>query len=64
MPDGVGDAFTLPTTEQGPDAAPIHNRQVVALERANWEAWPCLERPKAELLRPLPTGSFTVEFPT
>jgi putative SOS response-associated peptidase YedK len=26
MPDGAGDAFTLLTTEPGPDVAPIHNR--------------------------------------
>jgi putative SOS response-associated peptidase YedK len=61
MPDGAGDAFTLLTTEPGPDVAPIHNRQVVVLERAHWQAWLCLEQPEAELLRPLPAGSLTVE---
>src|SRR5205085_7017143 len=29
MPDDAGDAFTILTTEPGPDVAPIHNRQVV-----------------------------------
>lgn len=34
--DGAGDAFTLLTTEPGPDIAPIHDRQMVVLERADW----------------------------
>jgi putative SOS response-associated peptidase YedK len=38
MPDGAGDAFTILTTEPGSDVAPIHNRQVVVLERADWLA--------------------------
>jgi putative SOS response-associated peptidase YedK len=61
MPDGTGDAFTLLTTEPGPDVAPIHNRQMVVLERSDWHAWLNLERPESELLRPLPPGSLTVE---
>ena len=56
MPDGAGDAFTLLTTEPGPDVAPIHNRQMVVLERANWLGWLDLIRPESELLRPLPAG--------
>jgi putative SOS response-associated peptidase YedK len=39
MPDGTGDAFTLLTTEPGPDVAPIHDRQMVILEREDWLAW-------------------------
>jgi putative SOS response-associated peptidase YedK len=31
MPDGSGEAFTILTTEPGPDVAPIHNRQVVVV---------------------------------
>jgi putative SOS response-associated peptidase YedK len=38
MPDGAGDAFTLLTTEPGPDVAPIHDRQMVVLDRADWLA--------------------------
>jgi putative SOS response-associated peptidase YedK len=53
-PDGAGDAFTLLTTGPGPDVAPFHNRQVVVLERSDWQAWLNLGRPEAELLRPLP----------
>ena len=54
MPDGAGEAFTLLTTEPGPDVAPIHNRQVVVLDRLDWQAWLDLTRPEPELLRPLP----------
>ena len=59
-PEG-GDAFILLTTEPGPDVAPIHNRQVVVLERKQWQAWLQLEKPEVELLRPLPAGRLTVE---
>ena len=61
MPDGAGEAFTLLTTEPGPDVASIHDRQMVVLNRADWLAWLDLTRPEAELLRPLPVGSLTVE---
>jgi putative SOS response-associated peptidase YedK len=61
MPDRAGDAFTLLTTEPGPDVTPIHNRQVIVLERSDWQAWLCLDKPEADLLRPLPPGSLTVE---
>jgi putative SOS response-associated peptidase YedK len=61
MPDGAGDAFTILTTEPGADVAPIHNRQVVVLERADWLVWLDLTKPEPELLRPLPAGSLTVE---
>jgi putative SOS response-associated peptidase YedK len=61
MPYGAGDAFTLLTTEPGPDVAPIHDRQMVVLERSDWRAWLEQSSPEAELLRPLPAGSFRVE---
>jgi putative SOS response-associated peptidase YedK len=61
MPEGSGEAFTILTTEPGPDVAPIHNRQVVGLDRKDWLAWLDLSRPEAELLRPLPAGSLTFE---
>jgi putative SOS response-associated peptidase YedK len=61
MPDGSGEAFTMLTTEPGPDVAPIHNRQVVVLDRPDWLNWLDLTHPEAELLRPLPAGSLTVE---
>jgi putative SOS response-associated peptidase YedK len=61
LPDGAGEAFTLLTTEPGPDVAPIHDRQMVVLERTDWLAWLDRTRPEAELLRPLPQGSLAVE---
>ena len=57
----VPESFTLLTTEPGPDVAPIHNRQVVVLERNDWQAWLDLTRPESEVLRSLPQGSLTVE---
>jgi putative SOS response-associated peptidase YedK len=54
MPDGWGEAFTILTTEPGPDVASIHNRQVVVLDRTDWLPWLDLTRSEAELLRPLP----------
>ena len=38
MPDGSGEAFTILTTEPVPHVAPIHNRQVVVLDREAWVA--------------------------
>ena len=57
----VPESFMLLTTDPGPDVAPIHNRQVVVLERNDWQAWLDLTRPESELLRPLPQGSLKVE---
>lgn len=59
--DAVAASFTLLTTEPGADVAPIHNRQMVVLERCDWAAWLDPSRPEAELLRPLPAGSLAVE---
>ena len=42
-----GDTFTILTTAPGPDVAPIHNRQVVVLPKADWMAWLDLTRPEA-----------------
>jgi len=61
MPDGAGEAFTLLTTDPGPDVAPIHDRQMGVLDRADWLAWLDMTRPEAELLRPLPPGGLPVD---
>jgi putative SOS response-associated peptidase YedK len=61
MPGGSGEAFTILTTEPGPDVTPIHNRQVVVLDRKDGFAWLDLTCPEAELLQPLPAGSLTVK---
>ncbi len=57
----VPESFALLTTAPGADVAPIHDRQVVVLERDAWRSWLDLTRPEDELLRPLPAGSLAVE---
>jgi putative SOS response-associated peptidase YedK len=62
--DGQGNqppAFTMLTTEPGPDVAPYHNRQVVVLRPDDWANWIYLTKPEGELLRPLAAGSLDVE---
>jgi putative SOS response-associated peptidase YedK len=61
LPDGAGEAFILLTTDPGPDVAPIHDRQMVVLDCADWLNWLDLSRSAAELLRPLPAGALRVE---
>ena len=52
-----GEAFTLLTTDAGPDVVPIHNRQPVVLDREAWTAW---LNGAAGLLGPSPAGSLVV----
>jgi putative SOS response-associated peptidase YedK len=54
-------AFTMLTTEPGPDVSPYHNRQVVVLRPRDWASWIHLTAPESELLQPLPGGSLTAE---
>ncbi|HEX5238446.1 MAG TPA: SOS response-associated peptidase [Sphingomicrobium sp.] len=56
----VGEAFTMLTTEPGPDVAPYHGRQIAVLPMNNWRRWLDYSAPAAELLRPLPGGSLEV----
>src|SRR6201747_661544 len=58
---GKPPAFTMLTTDPGPDVEPYHNRQVVVLRPEDWASWIYLSRPEPELLRPLPAGSLGVE---
>jgi putative SOS response-associated peptidase YedK len=60
MQDGAA-AFTLLTTDPSSDVAPIHDRQMVVLERSDWSAWLEEIGREAELLRALPAGSLNVE---
>jgi putative SOS response-associated peptidase YedK len=55
-------AFTMLTTEPGPDVAAAHNRQIVVLRREGRRHWLDLSKPEAELLRPLPEGSLDVQL--
>ena len=57
----VGEAYTMLTTEPGPDVAPYHSRQVVVLERRDWGRWLDPSLPPGEVLKPLPAGSLRVE---
>ncbi len=57
----VGEAYTMLTTEPGPDVAPYHSRQVVVLRPDDFAGWLDPAVPAADLLRPLPAGSLAVE---
>jgi len=54
---GIGEAFTMLTTEPGPDVAPYHGRQIAVLPMSDWRAWLDYSQPANELLRPLPAGN-------
>jgi putative SOS response-associated peptidase YedK len=56
----VGEAFTMLTTEPGPDVAPYHNRQVAVLPPGDWKAWLDGSVAARGLLKPLPEGTLTV----
>lgn len=55
--DAGPEAFTLLTTEPGPDVAPVHARQMVVLERGDWAAWLELTKRESEMLSALPEGT-------
>jgi len=56
---GVGEAWTMLTTEPGPDIAPYHDRQVVVLTPPDYARWLSGDAPAAELCAPLPAGTLT-----
>jgi len=60
--DEAGEAFTMLTTEPGPDVAPYHNRQVVVLRQPDWARWLDPSVPASELTRPSPPGTFDVRL--
>jgi putative SOS response-associated peptidase YedK len=53
--------FSMLTCAPRPDVAPIHNRQVVVLDRSQWAAWLDPAQLERELLRPSPVGTLNVE---
>ncbi|HEX8225371.1 MAG TPA: SOS response-associated peptidase [Allosphingosinicella sp.] len=57
----AGEAFTMLTTEPGPDVAPYHNRQVAVLAHESWRAWLDGSGSARELLGPCPAGALQVE---
>jgi len=58
--DEVGEAFTMLTTEPGPDVAPYHNRQIAVLPPGDWKAWLDGSVAARDLLKPLPEGTLSV----
>ena len=56
----VGEAFTMLTTEPGPDVAPYHSRQVALLAPDDWKAWLDGSVAARDVLKPLPEGTLTV----
>ena len=58
----IGEAFTMLTTEPGPDVAPYHSRQIAVIPQERWSAWLNPAVPSADLLGPLPAGSLKVEL--
>jgi putative SOS response-associated peptidase YedK len=57
----VGEAFTMLTTEPGPDVAPYHSRQVAVLPQAEFGRWLDPAVPAREVLQPLAEGQLEVE---
>jgi putative SOS response-associated peptidase YedK len=58
---GRAEAYTMLTTEPGPDVAPYHGRQVAVVAPGNWAAWLGHEVKASELLGPCPAGSLVVQ---
>jgi putative SOS response-associated peptidase YedK len=56
----AGEAFTMLTTEPGPDVAPYHHRQVAVLPHEKWGAWLDGSGPAGDLLGPCPAGTLEV----
>ncbi|MDB5698251.1 MAG: hypothetical protein JWN69_1055 [Alphaproteobacteria bacterium] len=56
----VGEAYTMLTTEPGPDVAPYHGRQIVVLNRTDWAAWLDPGISAKDIIKPLPAGSLEV----
>src|SRR5437763_7899031 len=57
---GRGEAFTMLTTEPGPDVSPFHSRQVALLAPEQWKPWLTYAQPAKHLLGPLPAGTLEV----
>lgn len=59
--NGPQDAFTMLTVPPGPDIAPYHDRQIALPSPPLWAAWLDGAAPEADVLRPSPPGTLTVE---
>ena len=58
---GIGEAFTMLSTEPGADIAPYHNRQVAVLPMADWRRWLDYSAAAKDLLEPAPAGTLKVQ---
>ena len=57
---GIGEAFTMLTTEPGPDVAPYHGRQVAVIAPGEWSNWLDHSVAADALLRPAAAGMLSV----
>ncbi|MEA3033390.1 MAG: hypothetical protein QOH86_1406 [Sphingomonadales bacterium] len=57
---GRGEAFTMLTTQPGPDVAPYHGRQVALLRPGQWRTWLTYAEAASALLGPAPAGTLEV----
>lgn len=57
---GLGEAFTMLTTEPGPDVAPYHNRQVAMIASSSWSPWLDHSGGTHDFIGPLPAGTLSV----
>jgi putative SOS response-associated peptidase YedK len=55
-----GEAFTMLTTDPGPDVAPYHHRQVAVLGHESWAPWLDGSGSARDLLGPCPAGALEV----
>ena len=54
-------SVTMLTCDPGPDVAPIHDRQIIILDRDDWRTWLFGEAAEVRsLLRPSPAGTLSV----
>ena len=56
----AGEAFTMLTTEPGPDVAPYHRRQVAVIAEERWSAWLDASGSARDLLGACPAGTLNV----
>ena len=60
-PSEAGEAFTMLTTEPGPDVAPYHSRQIAVLDRRDWARWLDPHVSAKDVLKAQPGGTLRVE---
>ncbi|WP_262985004.1 SOS response-associated peptidase family protein [Sphingomonas daechungensis] len=58
---GLGERFTMLTTQPGPDVAPYHQRQVAVVCQQHWQQWLDPSVPAPEIIGPAPAGLLKVQ---